>query len=174
MIAVTEESSSPTVSALWAAAMLFAGVSVLLIALAWPGLKATDAYPAGGIPVAAAVYATLGALIVRRVGNRIGWILLVLGLCIAILGITSLYAVVGIVTHPGSVPGGMAVGALSEVMFVPIVVGLAFMLLVFPTGSLPSRAWRPVAAVIVAVTLISIVGFFVGQRQVALPAPGGD
>jgi signal transduction histidine kinase len=47
------------------------------------------------------------------------------------------------------------------------------MLLVFPTGALPSRRWRPVAAVAVAITGLALIGFTVTPREVTLPAPGG-
>jgi two-component system, NarL family, sensor kinase len=91
------------------------------------------------------VYATLGAMIVRRVGNRIGWMLVGEGLGLAIMCLTSAYAVVGIVTHPGLLPAAKLVGAISEWTFVPILLGLAYMFLIFPTGALPSPRWRPIS-----------------------------
>jgi hypothetical protein len=38
------------------------------------------------------------------------------------------------------------VGALAECIFPAVVFSVAFMFLLFPTGRLPSRRWRPVAA----------------------------
>src|SRR5207244_7762547 len=113
------------------------------------------------------------ALIVRRVGNRIGWMLLAEGLLITIMCLTSAYAVVGVVTHPDVLPAAKLVGALSEWIFVPIVLGLAYVLLVFPTGTLPSPRWRPVSTAAIAVTALALIGFIVTPRRVALPAPGG-
>jgi hypothetical protein len=55
-------------------------------------------------------YATLGALIVRRVGNVIGWIMLGAGAAQAFLTIASIYAVIGLATFPGVAPGGEASG----------------------------------------------------------------
>ena len=56
---------------------------------------------------------------------------------------------------------------------VPIVLGLAYVLLVFPTGTLPSPRWRPVSTAAIAVTALALIGFIVTPRRVALPAPGG-
>src|SRR5205814_1122413 len=160
-------------SSLWALTVVTGVAGAVLTVLAWRDLKPEDAYPFLGLPVAGAVYATLGALIVRRVGNRIGWMLLLEGLGLSIIWLTSAYAVVGVVTHPGVLPAAKPVGALSEWIFVPVLTGLVYMLLVFPTGTLPSPRWRPVATVAIAITGLALVGFIVTPRQVALPAPGG-
>jgi signal transduction histidine kinase len=112
-------------------------------------------------------------LIVRRVGNRIGWMLLGEGLGLTILSLTSAYAVVGILTHPGLLPAAKLIGAFAEWIFVPIAMGLAYVLLVFPTGALPSPRWRPISTAAIAVTALALVGFIVTPRLVALPAPGG-
>jgi signal transduction histidine kinase len=81
--------------------------------------------------------------------------------------------VVGAVTHPGVLPAAKPVGTLAEWIFVPIVTGLAYVLLVFPTGALPSPRWRPISTAAIAITALALVGFIVTPRQVALPAPGG-
>src|SRR5207244_8061000 len=115
---------------------------VALTVGAWADLEPADSYTNFGGAVAAIVYATLGALVVRRAGNRVGWIMLLEGLGFAIVCAASGYAIVGITSHPGLLPGPKIVGALAEWSFVPSATGLAFMLLVFPTGALPSRRWR--------------------------------
>ena len=51
--------------------------------------------------------------------------------------------------------------------------GLAAILLVFPTGALPSRRWRPAAAAMAAATALMLAAFVVRPRQLQLPAPGG-
>jgi hypothetical protein len=98
------------------------------------------------LAVAIAAYATLGALIVRQTGNLIGWIMLAAGAEQALLTIASIYAVIGIATFPGSLPAAKQVGTLAECTFPAVVFTVAFMFLLFPTGALPSRRWRPVAA----------------------------
>ena len=60
------------------------------------------------------------------------------------LALGSAYAMTGITTT-GNAPGARVVGALAEWDFIPAFAASACMLLFFPTGSLPSRRWRPVA-----------------------------
>jgi hypothetical protein len=54
-----------------------------------------------------------------------------------------------------------------------VVTGVAFMLLLFPIGTLPSRRWRPVAALELVATAITLAGVAVQPGLVGLPAPGG-
>ena len=65
------------------------------------------------------------------------------------------------------------VGALAECDFIPVFAVLPAMLLLFPSGGLPSRRWRPAAAAGLLVTCLTLAGFTVSSRLVALTAPGG-
>jgi signal transduction histidine kinase len=171
--ATPKEHALRVTSALWVCTALVGIVGAFLTILAWHDLDPADSYLTLVSPVGAIVYATLGALVVRRVGNPVGWLLLAEGMGIAALSLTSLYAVVGVVTYPGLLPGARVVGALSEVSFVPIGLGLPFMLLLFPAGALPSSRWRPMLGLAIGATALSLVGFIVSPRLVGLPAPGG-
>ena len=144
----------------------------VLTVLAWGDLKTQDAVSNLSAAPAAVLYATLGALIVRRAGNLIGWILIGIGAGLAIMSLASAYAVLGI-THPGTLPAPELVGLLAEWSFIPVFTGVGFMLLLFPSGSLPSPRWRPFAGLGLLATALTMVGFVVRPRLVALPAPGG-
>jgi signal transduction histidine kinase len=122
---------------------------------------------------AAVLYATLGALVVRRVGNVIGWLVLGVGAGTAVMGSASAYAVLGI-THPGTLPAPELMALLAEWSFVPVNAALVFMLLLFPSGTLPSPRWRPLAALALLATALALIGFVVHPRLIALPAPGGE
>jgi hypothetical protein len=173
MQARAQGTAGQAASGLWAVTALIGVAGAVLTLVAWQDLGPGDAYGNLGGTVASLVYSTLGVLIVRRVGNRIGWMLVGVGLGLAILSLTDAYAVVGAVTHPGVLPAAKPVGTLAEWIFVPIVTGLAYVLLVFPTGALPSPRWRPISTAAIAITALALVGFIVTPRQVALPAPGG-
>jgi signal transduction histidine kinase len=88
----------------------------------------------------------LGVLLVlRRPGNRIGWLFLVVGL---VLGFdqpfASAYAAHALRVDPGSIPGGNLAGWISNALW-PLPFGaLVLLFLWFPTGRIPSPKWRPV------------------------------
>jgi hypothetical protein len=156
-----------------AATALMALAGAILTAVAWHNLKLADAFSNLGGAVAAVAYATLGMLIVRRAGNLIGWLMLGEGAGFAFVSLASAYAVTGIATHPGTLPAAKVVGALAECIFVPVAFGIAFMVFLFPSGTLPSRRWRPVMAAGFLLAGLALTGLVVRPRLVALPAPGG-
>jgi signal transduction histidine kinase len=118
-------------------------------------------------------YAALGALIVRRAANRIGWLLLTAGVLIAVDAVASGYGVLGI-RHPGALPGATLVGLFAEWVFVPLFMTLVVTFLLFPDGRLPSPRWRPAGWAVAVVGVLGMIGFAIGPRLVLLPAPGGS
>jgi signal transduction histidine kinase len=155
----------------WALVAALSLAGAVLTVMAWGDLKTQDAVSNLSTAPAAVLYATLGALIVRRAGNIIGWILIGIGAGLAIMSLASAYAVLGI-THPGTLPAPELVGLLAEWTFTPVLTGVGFMLLLFPSGSLPSPGWRPFAGLGLLATALTMIGFVVHPRLVALPAPG--
>ena len=171
--AVQSRLARRTTAAMWAAVMLgaFAGTAATIVAR--HDLAAGDLFSNLGAVVAAAAYATLGTLIIRRAGNAIGWIMLSEGAALALLTLLSMYAVIGVATFPGLLPAPTQVGTLAECCFPAVVITIAFMFLLFPTGTLPSRRWLPVAAAGFLLAGLTTAGLIVHPRLVALPAPGG-
>jgi hypothetical protein len=155
-------------AAAWVSVTVLSLAGVVLTVMAWGHLKTSDT--AGNLTQAPSpvLYATLGALIVRRAGNTVGWFLLGIGAGLAVQTSASTYAVLGI-THPGTLPAPDLVGLLAEWSFVPVVSVLVFMLLLFPSGTLPSPRWRPFAALALLATALAMAGFVVHPRLVALP-----
>ena len=88
----------------------------------------------------------LGVLIAsRRPENRIGWLYLGASLVLGIVAFGQVYSAHVLLADPGFLPGGRFMAWLSTVLLpIPICL-LPFLLLLFPTGHLPSRRWRPVA-----------------------------
>jgi hypothetical protein len=158
---------------LWAGTVLAAIATVAMTVVVWGNLTANDGFSELGGAVAAVTYATLGALIVRRAGNLIGWIMMGVGAGLAFLGVASAYAVIAVATYPGAVPAGKLVGLLAECSFAPCTFTIAFMFLLFPSGKLPSRRWRPLAAAGLALAGLTLSGLVVRPRLVQIPAPGG-
>ena len=161
------------IAALWAATVLAAMAGAVLTVVARDNLASGDLASQLAIAVSIASYATLGALIVRRAGNVIGWIMLAAGAAQAFLALASIYGVIGVATFPGSLPAARQVGTLAECSFPAVVFTVAFTFLLFPTGTLPSRRWRPVAAAGLVLAVLTTAGLVVHPRLVALIAPGG-
>jgi hypothetical protein len=115
-------------------------------------------------PVALAVVSAVGvgALVAsRRPAHPVGWLLLGVGLAVATNSLVEPYAKYGLVTRPGSLP---AARYLVPMVYSSYFVGLAcagFVLLLTPTGSLPSARWRWWARVAAAAPVLTVVGFAV-------------
>ena len=157
-------------AAAWISITAVSLAGAVLTVMASGHLVTSDTVANLGMAPSAVLYATLGAIVVRRAGNVIGWFLLGIGAGLAILPSASAYAVLGI-THPGTLPAPELVGLLAEWSFVPLF--SAIVLLLFPSGTLPSPRWRPFAALALLATALAMAGFVVHPRLVALPAPGG-
>jgi hypothetical protein len=113
-------------------------------------------------------FSTVGALVAsRRPDNLIGW-LFCCGALIWSLGELSLeYGVYALVTTPGALPAGVWVawfGAWARGIGGFFIV--VFLLLLFPTGRLPTRRWRVVAwAAVGYVALFTLVSWLSPASQ---------
>jgi hypothetical protein len=162
------------ISAWAAAAVVVAAVAgVALTVLARAAFKGNDLV-FNLIALASAVaYATLGTLVVRRAGSLIGWVMLAESAGLAFMTLASTYCLLGVTTFPGDLPAARQAGTLAETAFCPVVFTLVAMLVLFPTGTLPSRRWRPAAAAGIAAAALGITGLTLRPRLVQIPAPGG-
>ena len=86
---------------------------------------------------------TVGALLAsRRPRHPVGWLLLGLGLPVALSGVATGYANYGLMARPGSLPGADLAAVYQGVSILGALTCLQFVLLLTPTGSLPSPRWR--------------------------------
>jgi signal transduction histidine kinase len=169
---LTARRQSTIAMAAWTVVAVLAAGALVLIILAWNDMVTGDAISTACQVPSAVLYATLGALIVRRAGNSIGWYLLIAGITDGLVALASAYAVLGI-RHPGALPGPAVMGVLAEWSFIPLICSIAFMFLLFPTGHLPSPRWRPVGGLCLVLIALTLVGFLAQPKTVHLPAPGG-
>jgi len=107
---------------------------------------------------------TVGAVLAgRRPYHPVGWLLLVAGLSLAWGGVAPPYAAYGLLARPGALPGAYAVARYWSVTIVTAQASTSFVLLLTPTGALPSPRWRWWARLSVAVAIILAVGLVVAS-----------
>ena len=90
-------------------------------------------------------------LVSRRPGNRIGWLALAAGLTLGLRSFADQYEQRALVAVPGSLSAGPAALWASEWIWPISLAMVAFLFLLFPTGRLRSRRWRPAAWFVAAV-----------------------
>jgi len=102
-------------------------------------------------------YSVIGAILVPRLPHHpIGWLCCAIGFLGAVEHFSGEYAVYALVAQPGPpLAGGKAALWLSLWPWILMIGLIVFLLLLFPTGRLPSRRWRWFAWLSAAVTLIA-------------------
>src|ERR687894_3323228 len=98
------------------------------------------------LTVLAVGYSVIGAIIASRLPNHpIGWICCAIGLIAAVDHFAGEYAVYALLAHPHGLLGGRAMLWLQGWFWMLFVGLIVFLLLLFPTGRLPSSHWRTFA-----------------------------
>src|SRR5215217_5122316 len=128
-----------------AVALALAGLALAAVNGESPAELVTDHHAIGILTTL--VVAPIGALIV--VGDRrhlLAWLFLVEGLSLGVFNFTQQYAplALGLTSRRLSLPGGELASWLTSWTNVPgIVIGVVFLVLLFPDGRMPSRRWWP-------------------------------
>jgi hypothetical protein len=143
--------------ALCAISLAFTALCFLLIALNlslntpayffWPELS-----------VLALGYSVIGAIIASRLPNHpIGWICCAIGFIAAVDHFAGEYAVYALMAQTHPLPGGMAMLWLQDWFWMLFIGLVVYLLLLFPTGRLPSSRWQPFAWGSVVVILVAVI-----------------
>ena len=117
-------------------------------------------------------YSVIGAIIASRLPNHpIGWLCCAIGLIAAIDHFGGEYAVYALLAQPHALAGGEAMLWLQGWFWMLFVGLIVFLLLLFPTGRLPSRRWRPFAWVSVTVISAGVIWSSIISPDVGFNAP---
>ena len=114
----------------------------------------------GPVTLAVVSSAAVGALVAsRRPRHPVGWLLLGVGFAVALNIFVEPYVLYGLLTRPGSLPGARLLLPFLYSTFFLALTCASFVLLLTPTGSLPSPRWRWWARVTAAAPVVIVVGF---------------
>ncbi|GAC1336955.1 MAG: hypothetical protein NVSMB29_00560 [Candidatus Dormibacteria bacterium] len=131
----------------------------------------------GSIVVGFALGLVGGVAGYRRPRHPIGWLLLFIASTQSLTEFAGAYARYALVVHRGVWPGGAFAAWLNTWMWVPGLGVLAtVLLLLFPTGRLPSRRWTVVAVTAVIDVVVAAGAIAAGtwaERGVRLSGSGG-
>jgi hypothetical protein len=122
---------------------------------------------AGKLPglVGTVTAATVGAVLAsRRPAHPVGWLLLGLGLSDCLAGVGSGYSRYGLVVRPGALPAAAYLAWVQNAMVLVLLSCVGFVLLLTPTGRLPSPRWRWWARVAVAAVALGVLALVTDPR----------
>ena len=129
------------------------------------------------IPVLAVVSSvTVGAVVAaRRPAHPVGWLLLGIALSLTGTAATAQYFVYGLLVRPGALPAARYAVLYQPATAFTALTLIGFVLLLTPTGSLPSPRWRWPARVMAAtpVVLVLVVTLVGGPVDPRYQAHGG-
>jgi hypothetical protein len=155
-----------------AVTLLVLALSMVLIALGW-----STTLPSGWtswrdqtVSLAGIIGAPiLGGLIAsRRPRNPYGWLWLGFGLGLALQSLAMSYEAYALVVEPGSLAAPRTISHVLELGGQAALTLAPLLMLLFPTGRLPSRRWRPLAwtSTTAGAVLLALVLFFDNPDQV--------
>jgi signal transduction histidine kinase len=157
---------------LWTLVLALLVFVFVLGALNDSGVTAEEFFLVPLVLLATMTSSTVGALVAsRQPRNPIGWLFLGLSLCVVLGVMGEDYPIYALRTNPGSLPAPEWVLWVSGWTFGIAGAAVPLIILLFPSGTVPSRRWRPVPWLLVGGTLWALAWYAVEPRGLA-PAPG--
>jgi hypothetical protein len=158
-------------------AWALAGLTVLtLVPVSWLGelVWSTGWEPRpsnvtlGAVLLVTVSAATVGALVAsRRPAHPVGWLLLGVGLGLGVTELIQTYVDYGLLARPGSLPAARYLAGFAYSTALLWVSCAGFVLLLTPTGKLPSPRWRWWARLAAAAPVVMVLGAVVQPDPLA-------
>ncbi len=144
---MTQRRTTTIATAIWLATMgLCLAAVTMVVSTLWVVVPPSWGFRGASILVGA-TFGSVGAVVARRrPDNSIGWLFCAIGILFAIQAFVVEYTITGILATPGRLPYASQIGwILTWIWVIPSGLALIYLPLLFPTGRLLSRRWRPVA-----------------------------
>lgn len=157
--------SGGTAWALWSAAAVLTLGALVLQALYQARITDLHTQTLSEVAgtLAAMSFPTVGAAILsRRPGNRIGWLLCIVGVGWQVEAFTGAYATYGLASPSISLPLAAEVAVFADSLWLPTAaLALVFFFVLFPDGRLISTRWRIVLVLATVASLSWVAGTLV-------------
>jgi signal transduction histidine kinase len=164
------------VMSVWFVAMLSAVVSAVWIEVLAGRIDGSGATgnPQSTVVSGAALLTigAVGAFAASRSGHRAAWLLVAIASSLALSLVTASYAAYGVVIDPGALPGARWLTPFGDLFFFLSYPLVAMLLLITPTGSPASPAWRWLARCTAGAASGWVIAALFGGRELAPPLDG--
>jgi hypothetical protein len=145
---------------LWLLAVALVAVIIVMKLAGWHGSGNTSSSGLVALLLSFIAFGTMGALVAARVPrNALGWIFLSIAILAGTSGASENYAYHALVVQPGSLPGGLAVAWLYSWGWFPTLILIVLVPLLYPTGHVLSRRWRPVLWGLIGLVCVVALSF---------------
>jgi signal transduction histidine kinase len=122
-------------------------------------------------------WTTVGALLAsRNPSNPIGWLMMAFGIGFLISGLMEELSTYAFETNPGGLPLGALWPWIANWIFIVGFTPIPVLLLLYPSGGVPSRRWRPLLWALIGATALGIVStavrdgpIYAGELQIPNP-----
>ncbi len=154
--------------------VLAVAIGVAIVPLVLVNRAASAASSDIPVAVVAVTFGLVGSLVAsRQPRNLTGWLFLFVAVAIGLGGVANEYALYALVTHRGSLPGGVwAIWLTSWEQGLLFPAGaIAVLMLVLPDGHLLSRRWRWVAWPAVILSVLGVLGGIFAAGPLASGTP---
>jgi hypothetical protein len=163
MISVNTETSKRLAAGASALALLFAVTAIALTVSLYDDASyeptTSTISTVQGVMMSVLFVLVGGTIALKRPGNLIGWSMLISGTGVLAGGVLGTYAELALLARPEQdLPGGFPAASLAAPSWTPLMAGIFLLIILFPTGRVPSRRWRLVAPlVLVSFAMISFM-----------------
>ena len=140
----------------------------LLWSTGWEPRPSNAIAVVGAIILVTVSAAAVGAVLAsRRPRHPVGWLLLGVGLALNVSLLVQSYVKYGLLARPGSLPGARYLAGFTDSTSVIWLSCAGFVLLLTPTGKLPSPRWRWWARLAAAAPVVVVLGSVVQPDPLA-------